>query len=138
MITNYVSEVVKSLTKEKAEVLLSVAAREQMTFDGLVNENMRQMDVKGLYFDFALAERANGQDGIKAVYDEVVERFKDDYKMITELAVCLNWKTWQHYNAGDETTARYYDGLWAQVPDFFYSTFEGNEEAETYYFEVTD
>ena len=137
MVTNYVTELVKGLSREKAELLTANAANQQNAFNDMANGYVIPMEIRGLFSDLSIAEKVKGQEGIKAVYDEVVERFKDDYKMITELAVCLNWKIWQLYKQ-DEETARCYDKLWSQVGNFFYTTFKGNKEAERYYFEVTD
>ena len=61
------------------------------------------------YMDFSIAERF-GRSAVFNTYSKLFEKYKDDYKLLTELAVVLNWKIWQHYKS-NESLARVYNFL---------------------------
>lgn len=84
--------------------------------------------------DFSIAEKF-GESAIKDTYRRAFAEWKDNVEFITELALVLNHKTWQHY---DRHSCLYslYDELWCEVDQFAAGTFEGDDAA--YYFQITD
>ena len=88
--------------------------------------------------DFTIAE-AFGLEAVLDTYKRAFNEWKTDHVYITELALVMNHKGWQHYNdAGGEVTpmAEAYFSLWYELSDWCYSHLEG-EELE-YFYSVTD
>ena len=56
---------------------------------------------------------------------------------MTEFAMVLNHKSWQH-NGKNQTLCSLYADLWCNIEDFIYEHFKDNEEAISYYQRVTD
>lgn len=85
--------------------------------------------------DFSIAERY-GEDAIVDTYHRVFE-WKKDIVYMTELAIVLNHKIWQHWEQnGDCSIARLYDTLWRNVDEFIMEHF--NDEQIQYYLKITD
>lgn len=105
------------------------------------------------YSDFSIAEfyqvRAGMKDSIKETYGRVIDSWKGDYKALVEIILVLNHKIWAFYQnvdsqylGADKETAmelsKLYDELWRKADALFFSLYEGNEEANEYYFDVLD
>lgn len=97
------------------------------------------MDINGyetmttFWQDFSIAERF----GLKAVEDTYLEakkHYSNDYEYWTEMCLVLNHKIWQHYET-NEDLAILYDRLWREADEL---TCHWSEEAQQYYFQVTD
>lgn len=85
--------------------------------------------------DFSIADAF----GIKAVKDTYTKSFRDiksNYKYLTEFVMVLNWKLWQHYNAGHSDFAKVYNELWQKADDYAYNHLKGEELH--YFIKVTD
>ena len=85
--------------------------------------------------DFDIAE-IFGPDGIQDTYKRAFNEWKGNYKYLTELVLILNWKIWQHWEAGDETTARIYNDLWDKTARYAAENLTGAEL--DYYYRTTD
>lgn len=68
---------------------------------------------------------------------KITTDFAEDYKVWTELILVLNHKIWQWYSV-NPTLGIMYDTMWKCLEADFYDTFEGNDEAISYYYRVTD
>lgn len=85
---------------------------------------------------FSIAEKF-GKDEIERVYHEIFKESKKDYKLLTELVMVLNHKSWEHCEYTD------YSEFCEQYSDLYY---KAKEYAEThlegdglrYYLDVTD
>lgn len=89
--------------------------------------------------DFTTADQFmyKEKNPIQDTYKRALEYAKTDYKVFTELVLVLNHKIWQWYKT-DNNIGLIYNDLWKKAVDLFYKTFEGNEEAISYYYRTTD
>lgn len=85
--------------------------------------------------DFSIADMF-GAEGIKDTYNRAKEDWQDNIEYMTEFAMVLNHKSWQHEN--NLFLCSLYTDLWCSVEDFIYEHFKDNEEALSYYQQVTD
>lgn len=87
------------------------------------------------YQDFSIADRF----GYSAVKDTCQRGLKTaqflGYKELTEFAMVLNWKVWEHYQS-NPTLAEVYQDLWEEVDEFIQDTLKGEELQ--YYYRTTD
>ena len=67
----------------------------------------------------------------------IADEWKDNIEYMTEFAMVLNHKSWQH-NEKNQTLCSLYSDLWCNIEDFIYEHFKDNEEAISYYQRVTD
>ena len=90
--------------------------------------------ISTFYTDFSIAD-AFGIDAIRDTYKRAFKAWKDDYKMLTELVMALNWKIWEHY----ETKPAYgkvYDELWGEADLYAQEHLKGEELQ--YFYRTTD
>lgn len=93
--------------------------------------------------DFAIADWA-GLNEVSETYNRVKRDWLSDYKAFTEVAISLNLLAWannqlmQQGLEDREPTMNLYSGLYYKAMEDFYAAYEGNDEAETYFFEMTD
>ena len=89
--------------------------------------------------DFSIADKffMIEQGVIEDTFERALDYAKLDYKYFTELVMILNHKIWQWYRSCDEL-GRLYDALWRKAEDLFFKMYEGNEEAVSYYYRVTN
>lgn len=86
--------------------------------------------------DFSIADMF-GAEGIKDTYNRAKESWQDNIEYMTEFAMLLNHKSWQHHRK-NQTLCSLYSDLWCNIEDFIYGHFKDNEEAISYYQRVTD
>lgn len=86
------------------------------------------------YEDFSIADRF-GVNAIKDTYKRAFEEWKGDHKYLTELAMALNWKIWEHYDRNNQY-AELYNDLWIKTDLWAQNNLEGEELA--YYYRTTD
>lgn len=85
---------------------------------------------------FSIAERF-GVDEIKSVYNDIFEESKDDYKLLTELVMVLNHKSWQHcQNIENSRLCKLYASLFRTTNKYAHDHLQG--EGLTYFLDVTD
>jgi len=85
---------------------------------------------------FSIAEE-HGKPEIRAVYKEIFNEAKDDYKLLTELVMVLNHKAWQHCESLDNTKfCKIYTELYNTANEYAHSHLKGEEM--DYFFDVTD
>ena len=63
--------------------------------------------------DFCIAERY-GLQAVKETYRRAFRCWKSNAEYLTELALVLNWKIWQHYEEKRDDFATLYDRLWKE------------------------
>lgn len=86
------------------------------------------------YTDFSIAD-GFGVDAIKDTYKRAFEGWKSNTEYVTELAMVLNWKIWEHYNRNDRY-ARVYNDLWEQIDNWCMDNLKGDDLK--YYYRTTD
>ena len=90
--------------------------------------------ISTFYEDFSIAD-AFGVSAIKDTYKRAMEGWKEDYIMLTELVMVLNWKIWEHYETNDKI-ARVYDELWKKADSYAVDNLKGEEL--DYFYRTTD
>lgn len=88
-----------------------------------------------LYTDFSIAD-AFGVKAIEDTFKRVFKEMKDDYRLLTELVMVMNWKLWEHYDNSNERYARLYNGYWEKTAQYALDNLKGEEL--NYYFRTTD
>lgn len=116
------------------------AAREE----GLFEANIGRTGYKRLttfYSDLSIAEWYS-PESVKETYETVCGEWIDDYKYFTEFVMCLNWKSWEHADRGNNELSSLYSDLYYRARDLFYEHYEGDDpekkKAVNYFFETTD
>ena len=86
--------------------------------------------------DFSIAD-VFGVKGVKDTYNRAKDEWQDNIEYMTEFAMVLNHKSWQH-NEKNQVLCGLYSDLWIEIDNFIYEHFKDNEEALSYYQTVTD
>lgn len=87
------------------------------------------------YTDFGIAERF-GKNAIIDTYKNAIQEYKDDYKVLTELVMVLNWKLWEHYDNGNNDLAKLYNDLWKELDNYCCENLK--DEQLAYFYATTD
>ena len=90
--------------------------------------------ISTFYTDFSIADNF-GATAIMDTYTRATEEWKNDYKMLTELVMVLNWKIWEH-NDRNQKYARLYTRLYEELDRYAIDTLKGEELS--YFFSTTD
>ena len=90
--------------------------------------------ITSFYLDFSVADRF-GSAAIKDTFNHAFDKWKHDYKYLTELVMVLNWKIWEHYDK-DEFIAKIYSDLWAIADSYACKNLKGAELK--YFLRTTD
>lgn len=112
------------------------AAEEKCIFEPQAEES-GYVRITTFFSDLSMAEWC-GLDNVREFFNDVCESWIGDYKYFTELVLCLNIKCWEWYGRKYDELSQLYVELYEQARDKFYDYYEGNDEATSYYFEVTD
>ena len=72
--------------------------------------------ISTFYMDFSIADHF-GVAGIKDTYKRAVAGWKNDYKMLTELVMVLNWKIFEHFESNPKY-AQLYQDLYMELNDW--------------------
>ena len=105
------------------------------------------------YKDLSIAEFCEiymrDRNAVKKTYNQVMKSWGSNYKALTEFILALNHKSWafaqrvdsRYMGIGDEKAKEYahlYNELWAKADNEFCRKFRKNDDAMSYYFDVTD
>lgn len=93
--------------------------------------------ISTFYQDFGIAEHF-GLDAIKLTYTTAFNEWNKDCKMITELCMVLNWKSWEHSDglvANNEMCNLYID-LYYELRDWCFDNLKGDDL--DYFIRTTD
>ena len=88
--------------------------------------------ISTFYMDFSIADHF-GTDAIRDTYNRAFKSWSEDYKMLTELVMVLNWKIFKHFER-NEVYARLYQDLYMELNDWALEHLEGDEL--TYYYQT--
>lgn len=119
--------------------ILVYAATCEKWFEANVEDN-GYTRISTFYSDLSIAERY-GINAIKITFDNVVEQWKNDYKMFTEFIMSLNLKAWQFstdtsINKANMEYSELYSELFYKAQDIAYEVF--SDEGKSYLFRMTD
>ena len=85
---------------------------------------------------FSIAEKY-GIEEVRSVHDEIFLEAKKDYKLLTELVMILNHKSWQHCENIESTElCKLYSDLFYRDKEYALSRLEGDELS--YFLDTTD
>ena len=106
------------------------------------------------YSDLSIAEwcqifAKGDENAIEETYTEFIMQFGDNYKALTELILVLNHKLWSFHQKVDsnylncDEKTRYqleqlYTRLYNRAETYFFKRYERNQQAQQYYYRVTD
>ena len=85
--------------------------------------------------DFTIADKF-GAGAVKDTYKRAFRDWKTNVIYMTELCIVLNWKIWEHHNAGHSAYAQVYNDLWEQAAAYAQENLKGDELK--YYYRTTD
>ena len=85
--------------------------------------------------DFSIADRF-GEKAVKDTFKRAFKEWKHDVVYLTELALVLNEKCWNHFNTGNFDLSGLYADLFYKANDYARGHLKG-EELE-YYFHIMD
>lgn len=78
------------------------------------------------YEDFTISEEF-GVAAIETLYMQLFEKYKTDYKKLTELVMMLNWKSWEHNSQGNYEISELYADLFYKARDYGYDHLKDDE-----------
>lgn len=84
--------------------------------------------------DFTVAD-CFGNEAIQDTFNRAFDEWKSNTEYITELALVLNWKIYQHYKTNKDI-AELYDRLWKETDAWCMSNL--TDKDLEYYIRVTD
>ena len=85
--------------------------------------------------DFSIADRF-GEKAVRDTFNRAFREWKSDTEYVTELAIVLNWKIWEHHEAGRRSLAKTYDELWRKADNWCKDHMKGSDLE--YYLNTTD
>lgn len=84
----------------------------------------------------SIAEKFGKQE-IQTVYNEIFKEAKSDYKLLTELTMVVNHKSWQHCkDLGNTSLCDYYTSLFQTTYQYACDHLKG--DGLQYFLEITD
>lgn len=93
-----------------------------------------------LWGDFGVADVfvLNGMEpnAVQDTFNRCFDEFKDDKEYGTELAMVLNYKTWEHDSKKNYKLSSLYTRLYYQLRDYILDNW--SDENMSYYIKVTD
>ena len=87
------------------------------------------------WMDFTIAD-AFGTVAVEDTFNRAFGEWRTDTVYVTELALVMNWKCWDHYEKGNAELSTLYSKLYYVVRDWCLDNLEG-EDFE-YYYRTTD
>ena len=121
---------------KRIEIMSSLreAALAQATFTNGMKHLNGYETVTTFYQDFTIAD-AFGVDAIIDTYKRAKNEWKHSKEYMTELALVLNHKIWEHHSNGCNLMVTY-DTLWKQHDEWCMSTM--SDDDLSYYLKITD
>ena len=122
--------------------VVEYAAMEQEMFKGVINKLSGYQTQTTFFQDFSIAEFTecymNGKGAIRKTFDKTVKEWIKDTVRGTELVLVLNHKCWEHHELGNKELRELYRGLFYEAHDAYCEANKDNEDAMSYFYEVTD
>lgn len=86
--------------------------------------------------DFEIAEVCGGEEAIKDTYKRGMKYWSWDVKMVTELAMVVNWRMFYWFDRKNYKLARLYEKLWVDCDKWCMKNLKDDDL--TYYVRTTD
>lgn len=86
------------------------------------------------YTDFSIAEPF-GISAITDTYNRAFAEWKSNVVYLTELAMVLNWKCWEHCET-NSTLSKFYQSMWEKTDEYCMSNLKDADLS--YYLKTTD
>ncbi len=102
--------------------------------DWKIEEQTGYKPLTTYYMDFGIAE-SFGASAIIDTYERAIKEHKDDYKILTELVMVLNWKIWEHFDT-NKSLAKLYNDLWEKLDLYCCENLKNEQLA--YFYATTD
>lgn len=105
-----------------------------MEYNAIDSEAIMGYKMKTPFYElFSIYDQAN-VDSVKGGYSILFNFYKDDYEILTELAMIINWKIWEHHGKNAELE-RIYDILWSNIDAYAMANLKGRKLK--YYLKMT-
>lgn len=98
-----------------------------------IEEECGYKPITTFYEDFSIAD-GFGVEAIEDTFRRAFSEWKNDYKYLTELAMVMSWKSFEHQN--NVEYANTYARLYHEVDEYACNNLEGAEL--DYYYDTTD
>lgn len=115
--------------------VFTYAAGCQNSFENQMRE-IGQEPISTFFSDLSIAEWI-GDESVVDTIKRAKDSWKADYKMLTELIIATNWKSWQWARV-DKKLCSLYVEQYELLDRFFYELYKHDKEAADYYFRMTD
>ena len=89
------------------------------------------------YADLSIAEYYN-KESVVDTYNRVIKEWLGNIEYITEFALCLNWKCWEHWHKENKELSALYHDLYYKAVDIILDYYKNDQKALMYYYEITD
>lgn len=117
--------------------IFEYAAREESLFESMLADITDYERKTTFYSDLSIAE-VYGVSSIKETFDRVIESWMDNIEYITEFAMCLNYKSWEHNSRHKEELTEVYSDLYYKAYDMIVEHYKDNEKELSYFFRTLD
>lgn len=120
--------------------VLEYAARAERAWEMLMQELSGYERKTTFYSDLSIAD-CFGTDAVKDTYNRVLKEWMHNIEYITEFALCVNHKSWEHASYTDDAhkqLGELYAELWYEISDKIHEYYKDDEKALDYFFQVTD
>lgn len=94
------------------------------------------IQIHNLWQTFSILDTFGTEKNVENAHSELLKTFGENPTMLTAACLVLNWKLWDHYNAGRTSMAKVYERLWEEVDAHAVETLKGDDLH--FYTEVTD
>ena len=109
-----------------------------------INNNLMEKPHYSFAADFAIADWMSGEEGVIDTYNRVKSEWLNNYKAFTEAVIAINMLSWARYQLKKQgyddrdSFIDLYSDLYYQATNDFYEKYDGNEEATSYFYRMTD
>ena len=122
--------------------VMEYAAMEQEMFKGVIHKLSGYETQTTFFQDFSIAEfcecNMNDKDAIRKTYKRAKKDWIKNPVYGTELVLVLNHKCWEHHERGNNELRELYRGLFYEAHNDYCEANKDNEDAMSYFYEVTD
>lgn len=116
--------------------IITFAAMKETAWERMEREEFGYERKTTFYSDLTIAD-VFGVDAVQDTYDRVIKEWMDNIEYITEFCLCVNHKSWEHFE-DDKELSKLYSDLYYDLKYKIYEHYDGNQEAIDYFFNITD
>ena len=144
METTTFNQAVKALSEATAQTeklnvgnIFEYAAYCEKMFERNLEEIKQGERKTTFYKDLSLAEVFDSESVIDTIQRALKEYIYDE-QYIAEMALSVNWKSWEHKARGNEGWCKLYADLYYKIDDIIYDAYADDEEKTDYYWHYMD